>query len=435
MNAKDKVYKEKSGLYVCKHTEYYKGKKKIVKGTSHYSIRDAKEAHRLNTEKWIQSIDKKEDIKEGNIKFEDAIYKWFNTYKSVEKLKDRSKLTYETLIKQICKAPFANTNIAEITSDELQEYLTETSKKMSLSSTKQRFTMLSMFFNKTDLKINPMNKCVLPDDKKNEPKKEKKAYDADQIEKIRNYVMSDDSKDHPKSNRVNLYGKAILVCLYHYLRFGELTGLKVKDVDLNNNFLNIQRQYDQKLNIETYPKYHSERHVPISEYCIDILNDACKGRGKEEILFCRPTKEKDKHIKRLVFDNALNDIAAACEIPRHTIHDLRHDGISFYVNKGIPVHYISKWAGHKSIMVTMDMYYRPPENLDESVMSMVNPKYKKDKSKDKTKGKITIDLKGISEYAAQKGISVPDLSDEEKQKFITNATIADIKKMRDSFIV
>ncbi len=42
---------------------------------------------------------------------------------------------------------------------------------------------------------------------------------------------------------------------------------------------------------------------------------------------------------------------------------------------------------------------------------------------------IAIDLRGLVSYAKSKGVSVPELSDSEKQQFVLNATMDDLKRV------
>lgn len=44
--------------------------------------------------------------------------------------------------------------------------------------------------------------------------------------------------------------------------------------------------------------------------------------------------------------------------------------------------------------------------------------------------KVQIDYHGLIAYAKQKGVAVPDLTDEEKDAFIVNSSMDEIYKMR-----
>ena len=67
-------------------------------------------------------------------------------------------------------------------------------------------------------------------------------------------------------------------------------------------------------------------------------------------------------------------MAAACQeagLERHVVHDLRHDGISYYVRQGVKPQSIQKWAGHSSLSVTLDIYYRSTgddDPIDRGIM-------------------------------------------------------------------
>lgn len=61
-------------------------------------------------------------------------------------------------------------------------------------------------------------------------------------------------------------------------------------------------------------------------------------------------------------------------------------------------------------------------NGQKKSYEMVGPYKKKDIPN------IQIDYRGLTAYARNKNVSVANLSDEEKNKFIKNATINDVKK-------
>lgn len=47
---------------------------------------------------------------------------------------------------------------------------------------------------------------------------------------------------------------------------------------------------------------------------------------------------------------------------------------------------------------------------------------------------IKMDLRGLVKYAHSKGTSVSELSDAEKQKFIINASINEVNKIREHYM-
>ena len=62
-------------------------------------------------------------------------------------------------------------------------------------------------------------------------------------------------------------------------------------------------------------------------------------------------------------------MTAACKatgLTRHHVHDLRHNGISYLVCHGVKAQSVQKWAGHSSLSVTLDIYYRDTSEDDYS---------------------------------------------------------------------
>ena len=58
-----------------------------------------------------------------------------------------------------------------------------------------------------------------------------------------------------------------------------------------------------------------------------------------------------------------------------TIHGLRHSGISYMLRHGVPVEVVSKMAGHKSIKVTLEIYYSVIEKQKNEAIDKLNEEH------------------------------------------------------------
>jgi integrase len=144
---------------------------------------------------------------------------------------------------------------------------------------------------------------------------------------------------------------------YTGLRWGEVAGLRVKDVDLNRGRLSIRQNavYVKGFVIVGTPKTHKQRSVPFPAFMRADLRSAISGKTEDGLVFAgrfgqhltTPTIRENSW-----FDKAL----AAASLPPMTIHDLRHTAASLAISAGANVKALQKMLGHKSAAMTLDVY-------------------------------------------------------------------------------
>ncbi|MCX2934037.1 tyrosine-type recombinase/integrase [Mycobacterium sp. CVI_P3] len=173
-------------------------------------------------------------------------------------------------------------------------------------------------------------------------------------------------------------GAIVLVLAYCGLRWGELAGLHVADVDLLRRRLHIRRNavnVGGVVEVGT-PKTHERRTVPLPRFLVEPLSSACRGKGRDDIVFPAAggsyAKSPGAHTW---FDGAVTRCTAAADVARTaerkanpdrepltpvfarvTPHDLRHTAASLAVSAGANVKAVQKMLGHKSAAMTLDTY-------------------------------------------------------------------------------
>lgn len=376
-------YENKTGKFICKARETYKNITWSCTGTSRKSESEARKAWQKNYERKIQEIDSKINIKEGKVKLANALPEWYDLYKRNEIGKGgrpRSQRTVRTdldTIKQLLSS-LGRYCISEIDSDMLQKYLIQLVENGNSQSTiNKRWHMLSMYFNHIyPAENNPMNRCKRPESTNqgclwsisddDEPA-DKKAYTDTEMQKLV-LELSKPYNTHSKwhtGDRGYSVGPALIICMYEFLRVGELVELRVKDIDFQRNIIHIRRQYDEQNKLVVPPKYGSRRDIPIMADCRNFLINACLNKTENDLLFQAGkiyTPHSLAHEGRILrgrLRDSLNTACARAGLERHTIHDLRHDGISHMV-RILPddPYSVQQWAGHRSLSVTLDKYYR-----------------------------------------------------------------------------
>jgi integrase len=153
-------------------------------------------------------------------------------------------------------------------------------------------------------------------------------------------------------------GDVVKLLAYTGLRFGELVGLRVEDVDLQSRRLRIRRSITQvggKL-VEGNPKSAAgRRSVPIPQRVMPILARRIAGRLPGQPAITSPNGsllglENWKRSTR--WRHAIIVIGR----PTLRVHDLRHTYASLARRAGADLRLLQKTLGHASITVTAHTY-------------------------------------------------------------------------------
>lgn len=158
--------------------------------------------------------------------------------------------------------------------------------------------------------------------------------------------------------------KAIIVWILGTvgLRWGELAGLKVEDIDELHSRLHIRRSvtYVNSEPIETLPKTHERRNVSVSLPVMRMICQQARGKSPQDWLLTR--KEDGGPIRspgsghgffRLAVDRLQERDPS---FPTLTPHGLRHVAAGLFVSAGANVKVVQRQLGHASAAMTLDTY-------------------------------------------------------------------------------
>ena len=151
------------------------------------------------------------------------------------------------------------------------------------------------------------------------------------------------------------HGTMVRLLAYTGLRWGEVVGLRVRDLDLLRRRVAVHSnavQSNGTIHVGT-PKAHKQRTVPVPKFVVDHLTRQCEGRELDELLFGDGTDHlRRPHPESGWFAKAVS----ASGIPRCTPHDLRHTAASLAVSAGANVKAVQRMLGHASAAMTLDVY-------------------------------------------------------------------------------
>jgi integrase len=152
----------------------------------------------------------------------------------------------------------------------------------------------------------------------------------------------------------------VYILAYTGLRWGEATGLLVKDLNLESRRLSVVENavaVSGKIIVGT-PKSHKVRSVAFSAFLVPLLEEVSRGKTQDEILFGNgATHIRLPDSRRGWFANGITKSRAVDEgFPRVTPHDLRHTAASLAIAAGANVKAVQRMLGHASAAMTLDTY-------------------------------------------------------------------------------
>jgi len=164
----------------------------------------------------------------------------------------------------------------------------------------------------------------------------------------------------------------LILALSTGLRYGELVGLCINDLDVKNNRIKVHQQWQYKEGGGFGPlkTEKSERTISIDKLTINALKKhivTVKNvpANVHYLIFFEPSSEIS-----VVTNDRLNDtlrsILKRLNIkPLITVHGLRHTHSSILLYKGISILYVSERLGHSNIDITTSTYAHVLKELRE----------------------------------------------------------------------
>lgn len=153
------------------------------------------------------------------------------------------------------------------------------------------------------------------------------------------------------------YDTLILTLAYCGLRWGELSGLRVRDIDFSKRRLTIQQTVvaDKGYQRVEPPKDYEHRSIPIPNFLLGALRAQTRGRQSDDPVFYgsrTKTWLRNHTFRNGWFDRAADQTGLAGLTP----HELRHTAASLAISAGANVKAVQRMLGHASASITLDVY-------------------------------------------------------------------------------
>src|SRR5690625_432560 len=250
------------------------------------------------------------------------------------------EVTWETQVEKV----WASTRIADIRFTKVQQWVTDLSELRSATTVIRAHQILAGILDDAVkeglLLTNPARGVDLA-------RKQKKS-------KV--YLTHEQLQQLTKESK---YPEIVLVLSYCGLRWGELAGLRCRNVNHRRRRLNIEENavnVSGKIHVAT-PKAHEVRTVPVPRFLAKRLQEMSRGKHPDDLLF---TDAEGRHMKAPQVDKQYRSWLAGalkrCNMQLMTPHDFRHTAASLAVQAGANVKAVQRMLGHKSAAMTLDVY-------------------------------------------------------------------------------
>lgn len=188
------------------------------------------------------------------------------------------------------------------------------------------------------------------------------AYDPHET-KVRHVILTDDEVGALIANAGSTgLALPIRVLAETGLRWGELAGLTVGDIDIAGRVINVERQVAQSatravggFRTERLKTRSSRRVVPISDDLADALALVVLQAEHDAPAFRDPRGEWWRYGTARHQWEAIK--RATPTVPNHTrLHDLRHTAAMRWLRRGVPIGLVSRMLGHSNVGITDKAY-------------------------------------------------------------------------------
>lgn len=358
------------------------------------TLRQAKKEAERQAIKFEDDIKKKldEGVNNGvslNIKFKDLAEKWFATREELQDLKPSTFERYKGFKERTYKA-LGNTRVVEVTSGQIQEFITGLSKDgvnqttgggLSTKTQKHYITFVSDIMNYAifyGLRANNPCKGVKP---KKTQAKEKEVYTLEEVQAI--IAMLE------KDNVPIQYRALFNILAYTGMRRAEVLGLEWKDIDLKEGIVKISRtsNYRNK-STGTYtdtPKTEkSVRTVNIPKSLSSILVDLYSYQTQEQGKAGDQWHDTDRLFTQwngepIHPNTPYTWLKRACErenLSFKGLHSFRHAlATQAIVGAKIDISTVSRMLGHSQTSTTLNIYTHEIESVKKAGFNEISNIY------------------------------------------------------------
>lgn len=327
----------------------------------------------LLQEKIKQKLNKKQV---ESITFEE-IYKLF--YKSwSQTVKESTKHNCKSIDKKMKEVIPSDTLLANLDRRFLQEAIEkviETNGHIAAKKVRHRLRGIFKYaVQYSYIENNEVDYTTIPQRPKTLEELEKKRNNFLTMDEIKTLVNVLNGREYHQK-----YADMVLVLSLTGMRYGELTALQLKNVDFQNNKIEITGNFDSVNKIKTLPKTtNSIRTIKASKTVMEAiqrqiarLSERFQPLSSDDYIFCFERWNQPTTIS--CFIQILKKYGKEAGIDKNlTSHIFRHSHISFLAESGLPIKSIMDRVGHSNAKMTLEIYSHTTQDMEDKLVDKLD---------------------------------------------------------------
>lgn len=324
-----------------------------------------------------EKINKKISTKQvESITFEE-IYKLF--YKSwSQTVKESTKHNCKSIDKKMKEVIPSDTLLANLDRRFLQEAIEkviETNGHIAAKKVRHRLRGIFKYaVQYSYIENNEVDYTTIPQRPKTLEELEKKRNNFLTMDEIKTLVNVLNGREYHQK-----YADMVLVLSLTGMRYGELTALQLKNVDFQNNKIEITGNFDSVNKIKTLPKTtNSIRTIKVSKTVMEAiqrqiarLSERFQPLSSDDYIFCFERWNQPTTIS--CFIQILKKYGKEAGIDKNlTSHIFRHSHISFLAESGLPIKSIMDRVGHSNAKMTLEIYSHTTQDMEDKLVDKLD---------------------------------------------------------------
>lgn len=311
-----------------------------------------------------------------SITFEE-IYKLF--YKSWEQtVKESTKHNCKSIDKKMKEVIPSDTLLANLDRRFLQEAIDKVIKTNGhIAAKKIRHRLRGIFkyaVQYSYIENNEVDYTTIPQKPKTLKDLEKKRNNFLTMDEIKALVKVLNSREYHQK-----YADMVIVLALTGMRYGELSALQLKNIDFQNNKIEITGNFDSVNKIKTLPKTtNSIRTIKTSKAVMEAiqrqiarLSERFQPLSSDDYIFCFEKWNQPTTIA--CFIQILKKYGKEAGIDKNlTSHIFRHSHISFLAESGLPIKSIMDRVGHSNAKMTLEIYSHTTQDMEDKLVDKLD---------------------------------------------------------------
>ena len=311
-----------------------------------------------------------------SITFEE-IYKLF--YKSWEQtVKESTKHNCKSIDKKMKEVIPSDTLLANLDRRFLQEAIDKVIKTNGhIAAKKIKHRLRGIFkyaVQYSYIENNEVDYTTIPQKPKTLEDLEKKRNNFLTMDEIKALVKVLNSREYHQK-----YADMVIVLALTGMRYGELSALQLKNIDFQNNKIEITGNFDSVNKIKTLPKTtNSIRTIKASKTVMEAiqrqivrLSEHFQPLTSDDYIFCFEKWNQPTTIA--CFIQILKKYGKEAGIDKNlTSHIFRHSHISFLAESGLPIKSIMDRVGHSNAKMTLEIYSHTTQDMEDKLVNKLD---------------------------------------------------------------